>query len=689
MRGVRSQRLQPVACNRSRSLEGSHVGRLETAILIFNLRMNVTRSFLAIVIVVATASTARGQSSADEQAFRQAAALADPSIVRIETVGGLDVVGDLLTGTGPTTGVVVGADGDIITSSFNFLSKPASILVTLADGRRFAARQVASDRSRMLTLLKVDASDLTPLLPAPKAGLQVGQWAIALGRTYDSPFPGLSVGIVSALDRIFGRAVQTDAKVSPVNYGGPLVDLEGRGIGILVPLSPQGADETAGVEWYDSGIGFAVPLADVYAVLDRLKSGKDLRAGLAGVSFQGSGVLAGVPQIDRVRPNSPADKAGLLVGDVITAVDGTAVDRLPALQHLLGPHYAGETVTLTIRRGANARDVPVTLIEELVPYAASYLGILPERPPLATASMGVTVRAVLDGSPAAEADIKTGDVISAIGDEPLTDARMLRDRIGRIDPGQVARLEVQSGGQTRSVEFKFTPIPHELPHAVPATTIPDRAQPAAENAPQIGRYSATLPGDENAREFWVYVPENYNPDYAYGMLVWLHPAGDTLEAALLREWQKVCEERGIILAGPKAADINGWTPDESEVVRGVVDDLRSKYSIDPARIALHGAGIGGTFAWQVAFKHRDLFRGVAVVSAPLSQPPPDNDPDFPLQIVAACGQEARVQPRVEASVQLLQQMKFPAVLLPVPGKEVSPESLAAQIAAWLDALDRI
>src|SRR5438045_3720475 len=83
--------------------------------------------------------------------------------------------------------------------------------------------------------------------------------ALALGRTWasaDAP-PSVSVGIISALDRIWGKAVQTDAKVSPVNYGGPLVDVQGRVQGILVPASPRGQDETAGHEWYDSGIGFA------------------------------------------------------------------------------------------------------------------------------------------------------------------------------------------------------------------------------------------------------------------------------------------------------------------------------------------------------------------------------------------------------------------------------------------------
>ncbi|MBL8851253.1 MAG: PDZ domain-containing protein [Planctomycetaceae bacterium] len=628
----------------------------------------------------------RAQSAAEEQAFRQAAALADPSIVRIETVGGLDVVGELLTGTGPTTGVVVSPDGLIITSSFNFISKPASILVTLGDGRRFPADQVATDSSRMLTLLKIEATGLVPLPPATQSDLRVGQWAIALGRTYDSPFPGISVGIISALDRIFGRAVQTDAKASPVNYGGPLVDLEGRGIGILVPLSPQGQEVTAGVEWYDSGIGFAVPLADVYAVLDRMKSGENLKPGLAGITFQSAGVLAGEPVITRVRPGSPADDAQLAAGDVITAINGTTVDRVAALQHLLGPRYAGESVTLTVRRGDQSLDVPVELVDKLVPYSASYLGILPARPARDSADAGVTVRAVLPESPAAKGELQSGDVITAIGDEPVTDAAMLRDRISRVEAGAVARLRVSRGDDERDVEITLTSIPDQLPETVPPISIRAGSEPA-EGAVQTGRFTAKLPGGE--QEFWAYVPENYNMEHTYGLMVWLHPAGDTQEAAMLRAWQSFCVLRGIILVAPKAADISAWTPGESEFVRGVVEQIRSQYTIDPARIAVHGAGGGGAFAWHVAFKHRDLFRGIAVAGAPLVQPPPDNEPDFPQQILVLAAQDDPRFPRLEASAQLLQEMKFPAVLLTLPGEELAPEFTAIRIAHFIDALDRI
>ena len=113
--------------------------------------------------VPASSAAEKSVEALEEQAFKQAAAYVSPSIVRILTTGGQDRIGRILTGTGPTTGVVVSADGYVISSAFNFASRPSSILVELPDERRFSARLVATDRARMLTLLKIDASGLIPV----------------------------------------------------------------------------------------------------------------------------------------------------------------------------------------------------------------------------------------------------------------------------------------------------------------------------------------------------------------------------------------------------------------------------------------------------------------------------------------------------------------------------------------------
>ena len=225
-----------------------------------------------------------------------------PSVVKIETIGGLERVGGLLIGTGPTTGVAVSADGYIVSSAFNFVQKPAQMLVQLDDGTRLPAKLVATDHSRMLVLLKVKmppgkASDRARRRAARRnGGRPMGD---RRGPHLRRRQASLSVGIISALNRIWNKAIQTDAKISPNNYGGPLVDIRGRVLGVLVPMSPMANNELAGVEWYDSGIGFAVPLEDINQVLPRLEKGEDLRPGLLGISMKGATSL---PIRPRSRP---------------------------------------------------------------------------------------------------------------------------------------------------------------------------------------------------------------------------------------------------------------------------------------------------------------------------------------------------------------------------------------------------
>src|SRR4029453_16812371 len=174
---------------------------------------------LAMVCMSATLSAQDDLEGLEEEAIRSAVATVAPSVVRIETIGGLERVGQVLVGTGPTSGLVVSEDGFIVSSAFNFIQQPTSILVTLPGGQRAAAKIVARDHARMLVLLKVNTqSKLSVPVAVPRSEMTVGQWAIAVGRTYDQPEPNLSVGVISATNRVWGMAIQTDAKISPSNY---------------------------------------------------------------------------------------------------------------------------------------------------------------------------------------------------------------------------------------------------------------------------------------------------------------------------------------------------------------------------------------------------------------------------------------------------------------------------------------
>jgi S1-C subfamily serine protease len=437
--------------------------------------------------------------AATEGAMRAAADKVAPCVVKIETTGGTEVVGGpsamaggTRKGVGPTTGLVVAADGYVVTSSFNFSNKPTDVFVTVP-GRstRLVAKVVAHDQTRMLSLLKVDAKDLPVPTPYPKADLKVGQWTIALGRALnpDAGAPAsASIGIVSALGRIEGKCVQTDAKVSPINYGGPLVSIDGRVIGVLVPASPRGTTDTAGIEWYDSGIGFAVPLEDLNRVLDKFKEGKDLRRGLLGVTFQNAQEpYFDPPVVELVTPDSAAAKLGMKAGDKIVKVDGQPIPHITALQFALGPKYDGDKVSITIERdGKEVEFKDVTLTASASSFTAPYLGILPMRD---DPELGVEVRYVYPGSPADKAGIKAGDRITKAqppkqlrqpgNDGPIS----FQGRAGlagivlQHQPGQTIELQVKrkEGGKTDTVKAELIAVPDDLPEVLPLPSSVEKA----------------------------------------------------------------------------------------------------------------------------------------------------------------------------------------------------------------------
>lgn len=624
----------------------------------------------------------------EEQAFKEAAALASPAVVRIETVGGLDRVGNVLTVTGPTTGVVVSSDGYIISSAFNFISRPASILVQLPDGRRFAAEQVATDWLKMLTLLRIDADDLTPTTPAPTDSLRVGQWAIAMGRTYDPEVPNVSVGIVSALERIWGKAVQTDAKVSPVNYGGPLVDLKGETIGVLVPLSPQQSGETAGVEWYDSGIGFAIPMEDVYGVAERLKDGNDLRAGLLGIAFGGDKAVGAEPIIDRVRTASPADEAGLEAGDRILKIDGATVARRAEVQFALGGKYAGDRLSISVARAEEILDRELTLVAELLPYESGFLGILPARGADDEASEGVVVRYVYRDSPADAAGLEVRDRIVTFNGTAIQNGRGLVDLVGRLRPEETAAVVYKRDNVEHIAEVQLATLPESVPAELTPSVIPPFAGDEQRDV-ETGRFNSELAG--SGQSYWAYVPEDYNPDYGYGLVVWIHPGGNTMEGPVFNAWKPICDQRGLILLGLRASSPEGWQPNELVMFKEAVDEMRAKYNIDAARTVLHGFGDGGELAFELAFKYRELFRGVSATGAALRKQPPENDPDFRIQIHLCCGARDEAYRRVEVTVEALRKLKFPVIFTTIDDYEHAypPTEQIREIGRWVDGLDRI
>jgi S1-C subfamily serine protease len=260
---------------------------------------------------------------------------------------------------GRTTGIVLTADGWVLVSRFALNLDPTTILVTVPGRGTFHAQRAGEDTSRGIALVKIDAEGLpVPELVHPDA-VRVGQWAFALGRTFANDEPTVHIGIISAKRRQFGRALQVDAYTSPANYGGAVVDVQGRVLGIAVPLSPSGRN--AGAEWYDSGIGFAATLADIQPLLARMQRGEVLQRGWLGVELETSHLGPGA-KISGTPKDGVAAQSGLRKGDVLAKVDGVPVANGPHFQMLLSSRLGGDPVDLeVVKKSGETVSLRVTL----------------------------------------------------------------------------------------------------------------------------------------------------------------------------------------------------------------------------------------------------------------------------------------------------------------------------------------
>jgi serine protease Do len=304
----------------------------------------------------------------EQQAFRAAVEKVAPAVVQLHVIGGSERVEELSLGDGPATGVILSPDGFVVTSLYRFDPPPTTVVARLADGRQFAATTVASDFNRKLVLLKLaEAEGLPHAKVASYQSVRVGAWAIAIGRVFDAERPYVTVGIISARNRLHGRAVQTDAAISAANYGGPLIDLQGRVVGIIAPMSPGSESAIAGTDWYDSGIGFAVPLETWLPIAERMKQKGNLRRGTMGVGLARGSEHTTPPKVAYCAPGGPAEEAGLKAGDLLESIDDKPVGNITDVKFALLPRYAGEELKIVYRRGDEQQETTLTLTEPSAP----------------------------------------------------------------------------------------------------------------------------------------------------------------------------------------------------------------------------------------------------------------------------------------------------------------------------------
>jgi putative serine protease PepD len=294
-------------------------------------------------------TTVATSSGATEPIAAVAAELA-PSVVQIETDAGLGA------------GFIYDSAGHILTAAHVVSGAGATVTVRFADGTATTGTVVGADASTDVAVVKVSLSGTkaTSANLAVGDALEVGQTAVAIG----SPFgleQTVTAGIVSAVDRAMQTTngaidmVQTDAPINPGNSGGPLADLHGRVIGIN--------DQIESASGSSSGVGFAIPIDTAKAVADKIVAGQPVTFAFLGVQTQdsGQGVVGDGALIVSVESGSPADKAGLQQGDVITKIDGTTIPDATTLSARIRQASPGTPLQLTVERNGSPRTITVTL----------------------------------------------------------------------------------------------------------------------------------------------------------------------------------------------------------------------------------------------------------------------------------------------------------------------------------------
>ena len=281
---------------------------------------------------------------------------------------------------GGGSGFIISPNGLILTNKHVVAATNAQYSVITSDGKTYKATVLARDPSQDLAVLKIDATNLPTVTLGNSDALQLGQTAIAIGNALGQFSNTVSVGVVSGLGRTVTASspdtgaqetitgvIQTDAAINPGNSGGLLLDLQGDVIGIDTAIASNAQN-----------IGFAIPINEAKSAINSVESTGQIQAPYLGVMYEpvtpalaqqndlpvseGAWVTTG-GQTAPVLAGSPAAKAGIEAGDIITAVDGAPVDAVHDLANLINEYGVGQTVTLTIDRKGQTLTLQATLAQ--------------------------------------------------------------------------------------------------------------------------------------------------------------------------------------------------------------------------------------------------------------------------------------------------------------------------------------
>lgn len=368
--------------------------------------------------------------------------------------------------TGQGSGFLISKDGFILTNN-HVVGDAERITVKLHNGKVYQARRIGSDPKSEVALIKIEGSDFPYLELGDSSTLEIGEWVIAVGNPFGLT-ETVTAGVVSAKGRSnigiaeYEDFIQTDAAINPGNSGGPLLNIEGRVVGINTAIFSRSGGYM--------GIGFAIPINMAKTIMEQLKRSGHVIRGYLGVLLNPEEVTpdlaesfglkrAGGALIAQVVPDSPAAKCDLQPGDIVLEVDGKLVPDNASFRNLIAMTKPGTALTLTIFRDGERKTVKV-VVGQLPPEpqraaagpedAAGRLGIMVRdlTPDLArqlgyTDAEGVLVDRVDPDGLAAQAGIRPGHLIVSVNRQPVRNAREFWASVGRVEQGSNLLLRIR------------------------------------------------------------------------------------------------------------------------------------------------------------------------------------------------------------------------------------------------------
>lgn len=376
---------------------------------------------------------------------------------------------------GVGSGFILTADGFIMTNA-HVVDGADEVIVTLTDKREFKAKIIGTDKRSDVAVVKIEATGL----PAVKVGdvgrLRVGEWVMAIG----SPFGlenSVTAGIVSAKQRDTGDYlpfIQTDVAINPGNSGGPLINMRGEVVGI----NSQIYSRSGGF----MGISFAIPMDEAVRVSDQLRNSGRVSRGRIGVTIEPVGkdlaesIGLGKPSgalVRAVESGSPAEKAGIEGGDIITRFDGKTIEKSSDLPRMVGGTKPGTKSTLTVFRRGATKELSITIAEVESDKPLVKASARDDKPKASTAgqAVGLTVSELSDAQKkelkikggvrvdaavdaAARAGLREGDVILALANTDVASVKEFEAALSKHDKSKALPVLIRRADLTQFVIVK-------------------------------------------------------------------------------------------------------------------------------------------------------------------------------------------------------------------------------------------